>query len=480
RRECLDEVGPFREDLWAQGYGEENDFSIRARHRGWRHVAVPPAFVAHIGAQSFGAAREHLIARNLDILERLHPGYHALIAAWQMADPLAAARRRLDLARWRGGRSREGAVALITHDAGGGVERVVRARCAAIRADGLRPIVLRPVMDPAATSASARSTLPGLCSVDDAGGQAFPNLRFAIPAELAELTAVLRADRVRTVELHHTLGHHPALLDIAARLGVEQDVVVHDYAMLCPRISLVGALGRYCGEPTDTAQCDACVAASGAAIEEEIGAAALRARSASVLARSRRIVAPSSDAARRLARYFPDRPADIVPHEDDAAPIAIDPVAPGRQLVCVLGGIGVEKGSNVLLACARDAAERNLPLGFVVVGHTIDDASLFATGAAFVTGPYQEAEAVALVRAQRPTLGFLPSIWPETWCFTLTQLWHAGLHVAVFDIGAPAERVRRTGRGWVLPLGLSPPGVNNALLAARADASEGCAAPRRA
>jgi hypothetical protein len=34
----------------------------------------------------------------------------------------------------------------------------------------------------------------------------------------------------------------------------------------------------------------------------------------------------------------------------------------------------------------------------------------------------------------------------------------------VFDIGAPAERVRQTGRGWVLPLGLPPGAVNDALL----------------
>jgi hypothetical protein len=38
------------------------------------------------------------------------------------------------------------------------------------------------------------------------------------------------------------------------------------------------------------------------------------------------------------------------------------------------------------------------------------------------------------------------------------------LDAVVFDIGTPAERVRRTGRGWVLPLGLPPGRVNDALL----------------
>jgi len=133
----------------------------------------------------------------------------------------------------------------------------------------------------------------------------------------------------------------------------------------------------------------------------------------------------------------------------------------------VVGGIGPEKGYDVLLACARDAATRGLPLEFVLVGHTPDDDALLATGRVFVTGPYEAADAVAEIRAQQADLGFLPSLWPETWCFTLGEAWLAGLDVAVFDIGAPAERVRRTGRGWVLPLGLSPAAVNNALLAVK-------------
>lgn len=100
RRQCLDSVGLLREDVFAQGYGEENDFCIRARHMGWRHVAVPGVFVAHVGGKSFGTAKAHLIARNLDVLNRLHPGYDALIAEFQRSDPLRAARRALDEARW--------------------------------------------------------------------------------------------------------------------------------------------------------------------------------------------------------------------------------------------------------------------------------------------------------------------------------------------------------------------------------------------
>ena len=84
-----------------------------------------------------------------------------------------------------------------------------------------------------------------------------------------------------------------------------------------------------------------------------------------------------------------------------------------------------------------------------------------------ITGDYDEAEAVELIRAQHAELGFLPALWPETWSYTLSQIWQAGLDVVAFDIGAPAERIRATRRGSLLPLGLPPAAACRALLAYR-------------
>lgn len=473
RRECLAEVGLFREDLFAQGYGEENDFCIRARHLGWRHIGVPSVFVAHQGAQSFGSARTHLIERNLEVLERLHPGYRRLIAKFQVADPLAPARRRLDAARWRAGRSACGAVIMVTHDSGGGVERAVQARCRALRAKGMRPILLKPVLarDPNADR-DAPAYRPGLCTVGEEKG-GFPNLCFAVPGDLDALARLLRADRVAAIEVHHLLGHTHELLRLASTLNVPVDQYVHDYAAICPRITFVGRERRYCGEPEEIGVCEACVADLDSYLEEEISVAALRSRSAADLAGARRVVTPSADAAARLRRHFDGISPEVAPLEDDAD---LPPPAPVRdglpRRICVVGGIGVEKGYDVLLDCARDAALRRLPLEFTVVGHTSDDWRLIDTGRVFVTGPYAEADAVALIRSQDAHLGWVPSIWPETWCFTLGHAWRAGLSVAAFDIGAPAERIRRSRRGWLLPLGLSPPAINNALLAIRGIAGD--------
>lgn len=443
RRDCLDQVGPLREDAFAQGYGEENDFCLRAAAAGWRHVAALDVFVAHLGGRSFGGAAAHLRRRNAAVLERLHPGYDATIAAFVQADPLFAARRRMDELRWADGRCENGAIVLITHDFGGGVAEFVAARAAAHRAAGLRPIVLRPA--------------PGGCAVEG-----FPNLRFAIPTELPGLTALLRPDRPRNIEVHHLLHHDHALLDLAALLGIGFDYWLHDAAPFCPQIALIGRGRRYCGEPPP-ADCARCLAALGSKLDEPIDIPALLARSTSELRRAGRIVAPTHDTARRLVRHFPELRPDIVAWEDESAWPPPDPRPSGPTTrVCVIGAIGPEKGFDILLACAEDARARGLPLEFVLCGHAEDDAPLIAAGV-FVTGRFEPGEALALIRGQRADLAFIPSIWPETWCFALSRAWQAGLRTVAFDLGAQAERTRATRRGTLLPLALPPAAINDAL-----------------
>jgi glycosyltransferase involved in cell wall biosynthesis len=133
--------------------------------------------------------------------------------------------------------------------------------------------------------------------------------------------------------------------------------------------------------------------------------------------------------------------------------------------VVVLGALTRDKGFDVLLACARDAARRELPLQFTLVGHSIGDARLMATRRVFVTGPFGEGEALTLLEETGADIALLPSVWPETWSYALSDLWRAGLWVAAFDVGAPAARIRAAGGGTLLPPGLPPARLNDALLA---------------
>ena len=261
---------------------------------------------------------------------------------------------------------------------------------------------------------------------------------------LESLARLLEDDRPTRGEVHHLVGHDHALLDLFRRLGIPYDVVIHDYSWFCPRINLIGSDSRYCGEP-DVVQCEICVADAGTTNDEDTAPRELRDRSLTELAGASNVITPSQDVAARMQRHFPHIQAKILPWEDDAKlspPQSRQLVSNGVRRICLMGAISIEKGYEVLLACARDVAKRSLNLEFRLVGYSCDDARLLATGCVHITGRYEEHDAVALIRAQQAYVGWLTSLWPETWSYTLTQAWQAGLNVVAFDIGAQAERIR--------------------------------------
>jgi GT2 family glycosyltransferase len=445
RNECLTDTGLLREDLFAQGYAEENDFCLRARHLGWRHVAVPGAFVGHAEGQSFAGAKVHLTERNLGILNRLHPGYDKLIMDWLKQAPLAPFRRAMDIAHLHATQGKQPAVLLVTHDRAGGVLRHIKERTVLHARKRRRGMILRPVK------------LHGKrgCHITGPEEGSYPNLIFMMPREAPALADFLASCRIELIEIHHFVGHDQSVFKLLTGLDIPYDVVIHDYAWFCPRITLTRKNSTYCGEP-DISECTACVADYGQNIDEVISPAALHARSRRLLKKANRIVAPSPDAGRRISRRFGVEVESGV-WEDDNGPLALTPVPPlseGKRRVCLAGAIGYEKGYTMILECARIVAREKLPIEFSIVGFTRDDPPLIDTGCVHITGRYEEKEAVSLIRAQKADFAFLSALWPETWSYVLSQFWEAGLPVLAFDIGAPAERIKRRAGGMVIPLNL--------------------------
>jgi hypothetical protein len=190
-----------------------------------------------------------------------------------------------------------------------------------------------------------------------------------------------------------------------------------------------------------------------------MGAVELRRRSTPWLRQARHIYAPSADTAERYQRYLPELGITVLPHE----PIEVRPARPikkpglkrARTRVALIGGIGDHKGYRVLLACAAEAAARDLPLEFVVIGYTHDDAALLRTQRVFITGTYDESELLPLLQREAPDVLWMASVWPETWSYTLDAALCTDLPIVAFNIGAVSRRLSQLKRGILLPLGTS-------------------------
>ncbi len=102
-RRAIDRIGLFDEAVFGKGYGEENDFSMRARQAGMRNVLCDDAYVVHLGNRSFGPLGLKPDESSMRRLLSRHPDYLRTVQEFIAEDPLSARRNELLAAMEREG-----------------------------------------------------------------------------------------------------------------------------------------------------------------------------------------------------------------------------------------------------------------------------------------------------------------------------------------------------------------------------------------
>ena len=92
---CRASVGLFDLENFPRGYGEENDFCMRAAAAGFRNVLCTNAYVAHEGGVSFSDSATALMQIGGERLQALHPTYDTEVSAWIARDPAKARREQM-------------------------------------------------------------------------------------------------------------------------------------------------------------------------------------------------------------------------------------------------------------------------------------------------------------------------------------------------------------------------------------------------
>jgi GT2 family glycosyltransferase len=91
-RRAIERVGLFDEDLFGRGYGEENDFSMRAVQAGMRNVLCDDVYVVHLGGRSFGPIGLKPDESSMRRLLLRHPDYLRQVREFITADSLSPRR----------------------------------------------------------------------------------------------------------------------------------------------------------------------------------------------------------------------------------------------------------------------------------------------------------------------------------------------------------------------------------------------------
>lgn len=338
-------------------------------------------------------------------------------------------------------RARGGPVLIIDHDMGGGANHFRCEQVRALRAQGHRVLLLVPhlaslsyvLIEPIARGERRRSQ---------------PDLESAL--------AVLPGCAKIIVNSLVSFDDPSLVLRwlLSCPSGTHITFYLHDFHPVCPVWTLVDERGRYCGIPGPD-RCRACLAANPAPFlgfmpSPDVGQ--WRKLWGDFLKRADRVVAFSRASVDVLRRAFPDlsttRDVEIKPH--DTSYIKPNPVAFDLSLpltIGVVGHINLHKGAQIVAQMVRIIETESLPARIVVIG-SIDNVP--ASAALRVCGAYRSEKLPEILRRERVGICLLPSICHETFSYVTAELMAHRMPLVVFDLGAPAERVRAYPLGRII------------------------------
>lgn len=460
KRDTISDVGLFDVEAFGKGYGEENDFSLRAAANGWRNVAACDVFVQHLGSVSFGVDSLGLTARNLEIIAGRYPDFHRQVMDFIYNDPMSEVRNRVQLAFW----ANKKVVVMISLRIGGGVARHIEESARMLVADGYFPLLLTRG-EPGSRQAYVIKTL----AEDESGELRFPEGPDALVKAFSDLISISPI----ALHVHHQLDLSPGVTDLIRNSGVPFQVVLHDFFHVCPRVTLLDSRSQYCGLPSSS-KCTRCIKRNGSheALDSRFASLATdtskwRRYWGDFLAEASEVIAPSESTAELHRRVFPKLEISVVPHEDIHEVPASSRETPSSCIrVAIIGAIGPHKGLAKLLDLLSYAERWAEEIEFFMIGFSAHDEALLSFSNIQITGAYQPHELEQKIADANCSLALFLSPWPETYSYTLSEALSAGLTPVVLDHGAPAERLRALQHGEVCPVDATAADIVNALLRA--------------
>ena len=349
-REALDDIGLFDEVTFPRGYGEENDWCMRASAAGFCHLLDDATFVYHEGGVSFGEGRRRLEAENYHRLLRKHPSYHARVYSFLAANPLRTIQRDAARAAEVAPVLPIARILICLHSpigAVGGTEAHTRDLLEAL--SGFEITVVWPEGEGVALETWREGALSGLDF-------------FRMPKTQDETVInawwrrLLRELRIDLVHVQRVLGHRVNPVAAANALDIPVLFVWHDYYLLCPSYTLLDRDGGFCDWCVDLRKCDECLGAlfnypRGFQREwRSFGQRFIDSVSLNVF--------PSRAAFEGTTRIFTidEAKAEVIPHGVSVPAVAVRarPPDPGKPLRVAFVGVWTPlKGSEVFSALIR-------------------------------------------------------------------------------------------------------------------------------
>lgn len=462
RRACINEIGALDEDAFPRGYGEENDFCMRARAVGWRHVIDDRTYVFHDRSKSFGGEKDVLIQAGRSVVDQRYPDYKKAIGVFS-SSPLIA------LARFS---AKQALLDCLTTD---GVKP--RSLFVVATSTGGTPQTNRDLM-----LALYDSWEPWLLHCDSKTISLFQvyNDREDVLVRRHELNELVEPlshisfeyDRVVSnwlgqfdfdvVHIRHLAWHSLSLPKLAKNSGARVVNSFHDYYAACPTVKLLDGDGLFCGgdcsKSKTTSNCTNPLWKDELPTLKNGWIVQWREKFQEALSCVDHFVTTSVHAKETLCLALPKIDTNkfsVIAHGRDFSSFTTPSLLSGipeKIKILIPGNIDEAKGGGYILDILKEDSDKILE--FHILGtigeNLIEKIEAVGEDRIICHGSYKRDEFTKHVKNIAPHVGAIFSVWDETWCHTLTEIWASGLPAVVLNYPTVGGRVEMARAGWIL------------------------------
>ncbi|WP_315688813.1 glycosyltransferase [Limnospira sp. PMC 1306.21] len=451
RRDALDDIGLFDEKAFSRGYGEENDFCFRALTRGWRNIIDDRTIIYHVRSASFGEQKSQLAESGRKVIDKRYPEYaKAVRNSFTDSSVMATLRFNLRQNLHHYPRFCLPRVLYVIHSESGGTPQTTVDLMMEV-GEEWEPFLLL-------------SDTKCIKLYDYRGQQKTLVEEFYFKEKITIsihdstdyrhfIEHILIRYGIELLHIRHIGRHGLSLTPIAKKLGIPILFSFHDYYTITPNVKLLDYREQYCLDQWSQEEARKNVELWGTNTSPRLDQNWRRRwqnRMSEMLSFCDGFVTTSHQAKDIIQSVFPfmkDRDFRVIPHGRNFSQmlsLGRVPSPTERIRILVPGNLCTSKGSVVIRKIK--ACDHKNRIEFHFLGNP--DTSLDDIG--IQHGSYERECFWEIAAKIKPHLGAVLSIWPETYCHTLTELWAAGLPVIGFSVGAVGERLQQHGGGWIL------------------------------
>ncbi|WP_407423339.1 glycosyltransferase [Methanobrevibacter sp.] len=256
------------------------------------------------------------------------------------------------------------------------------------------------------------------------------------------------------VHIMHLINHSFDLPAIAKKLDIPTVLSIHDFYYLCPFYTLLDENKKYCGGVCKNNNENCYIpmdSLNDINSKEFIGK--WRENVLRMFESVDTFISTSNIIKELFISTYPQIKPEtfkIIEHGRDLAkiedqcyevPVKNEPI----KILCFANHLNEMKGSEVIKNIKREDKNNLIEFHFLGNCYGIDECGTNH-------GRFERQDFPKKVREIKPSFVGIFSIWPETYCYAITESWICGIPVLGSNIGVVEDRVLKNNGGWIIDI----------------------------